>query len=277
MKPLSQLAKEHIITVAHRGASGGNVPCNTITAYKTALKQGADMIETDIDISADGVLIVFHPGMEKPHLGIDKRLNTLTFEEIKTLRYLNQDGVPTQFGVERFDDLLEEFKGKCYINIDKFWDNPAAIYKKVKSHGMVEQVLTKSGVNEKVTALLEELCPELPYMPIVRDSHPHHDELMKRSINYIGAEVLFADESSPLAGEAFIEKMHAVGKLVWVNAIIYNHKVQLAAGHSDDTALSQSEDMGWGWLADKGYDIIQTDWTGMLTEYLKRTDRYYRG
>ena len=44
---LRETAKDHKIIVAHRGVAGGNIPCNTIPAYETALKQGADMIETD--------------------------------------------------------------------------------------------------------------------------------------------------------------------------------------------------------------------------------------
>ena len=103
-----------------------------------------------------------------------------------------------------------------------------------------------------------------------------HEELMRRKFNYIGAEVLFTDDSSEMAQPEFIDKMHRDGKLVWVNAIIYNYRDQLSAGHSDDTSLCESPDLGWGWLADRGYDIIQTDWTQMMIEYLKRTDKYYR-
>ena len=70
--------------------------------------------------------------------------------------------------------------------------------------------------------------------------------------------------------------MHRDGKLVWVNSIIFDYKVQLSAGHSDDTALTESMELGWGWLADRGYDLIQTDWPLMLIEFLKKTNRYYR-
>ena len=76
--------------------------------------------------------------------------------------------------------------------------------------------------------------------------------------------------------DEFIEKMHGDGKLVWMNSIIYNYKDQLCGGHSDDTALTESEDKGWGWIADKNVDFIQTDWTMMLIDYLKRTGKYYK-
>ena len=124
--------------------------------------------------------------------------------------------------------------------------------------------------------MLEELSPELPFMPIVKETHPLHEELMKKKINYIGAEVLFKTEDSQMCSPEFIDMMHRDGKLVWVNSIIYNYKDQLSAGHSDDSALTDSMDYGWGWLADKGFDMIQTDWPLMLIDYLKKTGKYNR-
>ena len=273
---IKKTTSEHILIVAHRGVAGGNIPCNTMTSYETALKQGADMIETDLDFTSDGKLVIFHPGMEKHHLGIEGSIEKMPWDEVKKLRYVNGDDTPTQFGILTFDELLEAFKGRCYINIDKYWGNPEKIYKAIKAHGMVEQCLVKSALSDDVIKVLEELSPELPFMPIVKEVHPQHEALMKKKINYIGAEVLFKTEDSLMCSPEFIDMMHKDGKLVWVNSIIYNYKDQLAAEHSDDTSLSESMDKGWGWLADKGFDMIQTDWPLMLTNYLKETGKYYR-
>lgn len=273
---LKEKAKENIIIVAHRGAAGGNIPCNTMTAYEIALRQGADMIEVDVSCSKDGKLFLFHPGMEIEHLDKDISLPELPYRKIRNIRYVNYDKTPTQFRIAGFDDFLEQFKGRCFINIDKFWSNPEKIYQAVKRHGMTDQILVKSSISKNVLKVLEELCPELPYIPIVREKHPLHEELMKKNINYLGAEVLFKKDNSYLASEEFIDMMHRDGKLVWVNSIIYDYKEQLSGGHSDDTAMTVSEDYGWGWLADRNFDFIQTDWTMMLVEYLKRTGRYYK-
>lgn len=273
---LTEKAKENIIIVAHRGAAGGNIPCNTMTAYEIALKQGADMIEADVSCSCDGKLFLFHPGMEIEHLGKNISLSELPYKEIRNLRYINYDKTSTQFGIADFDDFLESFKGRCFINIDKFWGNPEKIYKAVKRHNMTDQILVKSKISKPVLKVLEELCPELPFIPIVSERHPQHNKLMKMNINYLGAEVLFKKDKSHLASEAFIDMMHRDGKLVWVNAIIYDYKKQLSGGHSDDTAMTVSEDYGWGWLADRNFDFIQTDWTMMLVDYLKKTGKYYR-
>ena len=273
---LFEKAKENIIIVAHRGASGGNIPCNTMAAYEIALKQGADMIEADVSCSKDGKLFLFHPGMEKEHLGKRISLSRRNYSNIKNLHYINYDNTPTQFTIADFDDFLENFKNRCFINIDKYWDNPEKIYEAVKRHNMTDQILVKSKISDKVISVLENLSPELPYIPIVSEKHPLHKELMKKKINYVGAEVLFKKDTSYLASDEFIDMMHRDGKLVWANAIIYDHKAQLSGGHSDDSALTVSEDFGWGWLADKGFDFIQTDWTMMLVDYLKKNNKYYR-
>jgi glycerophosphoryl diester phosphodiesterase len=275
---LRESARDHRLIVAHRGVAAGNIPCNTMTAYEIALKQGADMIETDLNQTADGELVIFHPGMEPAHLGVSGRIEKMTWEEVRQLRYVNYDHVPTQFGLVRFDDLLETFKNRCYINVDKFWGHPKEIYEAIKRHGMIDQVLVKSSLTnaDRVLSVLEEVAPELPFIPVVKEAHPLHEALMKRNINYVGVEVLFEKDNSPLASEAFIEQMRKDGKLTWVNSIIYNTAAQLSGGHSDDTAFTESMEYGWGWLADRDFDLIQTDWPMMLIQFLKETGRYYR-
>lgn len=273
---LFDTAKKNIIVVAHRGTSGGNIPCNTLASYGIALKQGADMIEVDVEMSADGKLFVFHPGMEPWHLFHRERISRMKTEDIAKLRFINTDAASTQFGINTFDEILDAFKGKCYINVDKFWGHPKEIADAIRRHKMEDQILVKSSLSERVLNVLEEVAPDIPFMPIVRNTHEQHESLMKRPINYIGAEVLFEHEDADVASLQFIDRMHRDGKLVWANSIIYDYREQLAAGHSDDTALTQDEEIGWGWLADRGFDFIQTDWPIMLINYLKSSGRYYR-
>lgn len=57
MNPLVDLTAHPII--AHRGASS-EAPENTIPAFELAVEQGADAIEFDIQITADGLPVVMH-------------------------------------------------------------------------------------------------------------------------------------------------------------------------------------------------------------------------
>ena len=272
-----EAAKKNVLIVAHRGVSGGNIPCNTMAAYEIALMQGADVIEMDVDMSADGQLVVFHPGREFEHLSIAESFENATWDDISRYRYVNAgERCPTQFGVLKLDDFLENFKDRCFINVDKFWEHPNEIYQAIHKHNMDSQVIVKSAPSDEVFRVLEAVAPHLQFMPIVSEENTVHEILKTKKLNYIGAEVLFTSDESKVASDEFIEMMHKDNKLVWANAIIYNYREQLAAGHSDDTALTESMDKGWGWLSDKGFDFIQTDWPLMLIEYLKKTNRYYR-
>ena len=122
---------------------------------------------------------------------------------------------------------------------------------------------------------MEEAAPDVAYLPIVWNTYHHHEELLRRNINYVGAEVIFTSENAQVASDEMIERMHGDGKLIWVNAFdLGRHK--LTAGHSDDVSLNESPDQGWGWLADRVFDMIQTNWGGEVIDYLKRSQKYYR-
>ena len=275
---LRETAKDHRIIVCHRGVTGGNIPCNTMPAYQIALLEGADMLETDVSTTGDGELVIFHPHMEADQLGAPGcDISQMPWSQVKELRYTNADNTHTQFGLLKLDEFLEAFKGKCYINIDKFWGNPVGIYHTVKRHDMIDQVLVKSHISQEVIRVLEEVGPEIAFMPVVYEEvHPALEALKHRNVNYVGVEVVFSREDSELCSEKFLEGLRADGKLSWVNSLIYNSKKQLSGGHSDDTAFTVSMDYGWGWLAQKNFDMIQTDWPGHLIRYLKSTNQFYR-
>ena len=270
-------AKEKMIICAHRGVWTGNIPCNSLPAYEIALAQGADMIETDVTASADGELFIFHPEQEKRQLGKDIDIRTMKADEVRELHMVTLDGTATAHKLLTLDDLLEHFKDRCYINIDKFGDNPELIVKKLKKHNIAEQIIVKSSPKPKSLDVMESLAPEIQYLGVIGNYNAdYHTELMNRKMNYVGLEVVFAEEDAYIASDEFIERVHGDGKLIWGNSILYNYKKLLAASHSDDTALTEDMDIGWGYFAKKGFDIIQTDWPLALSLYLEKTGQMYK-
>ena len=276
MKHILDTAKERILIAAHRGTAGGNIPCNTLASYEIALRQGADIVEIDVAVSADRKLFVFHPGMEPAHLCIPGRLANLPAGIIEQLKLTNQDNVPTMDKIATLDEVLDLIKGRAYVNIDKFWTAMPEITECVRRHGMQNDVIVKTSADPKWFDMVEEIAPELPYMPIVKKEDKVTEALLKRKINLVGAEVIFTTEEDQTASPEYIEWMHKNGLLLWVNAIIYNYKDQLSAGHSDDVAMVSDPDYGWGWLVDRGYDIIQTDWALPLRLYLDEAGKRAR-
>lgn len=256
------------LIAAHRGAASGNIPCNTWVAYEAALMQGADIIELDVSRSADGELFVFHPGEEPNHLRCDRLIKDMTADEVRKLRYVNMDNKPTELGVSTLDEIFERLKNRCIINIDKFPFYMEDIARAVRRHGMVDQVIVKTNAKPELFDAVEQIAPDLPYMIFARCSDDVSEMLKGRKMNYRGTEIIFESEDCPVAQHAYIERMHKLGLKVWANAIVFNYLKVLSAGHNDDISVAGRPDEGWGWLIDLGVDMIQTDWPGMLRQYM---------
>jgi glycerophosphoryl diester phosphodiesterase len=70
--------------IAHRGASKDR-PENTLAAFREALRQGADGIELDVQLSRDGVPVVYHDRTLSRAGGGRRRVADLTFRELRRL------------------------------------------------------------------------------------------------------------------------------------------------------------------------------------------------
>ena len=260
---------DNVQVVAHRGAAGSNIPCNTIPAFDIALKGGASILEMDLFKSTDGKIFIFHTGKEPYQLNKNIDLTKLDSEEIKKLRLINVDFYPTQWGINSFDDVLEHFKGRCILNLDRIGDCIPDVIKAVERHNMKDQVLLKHAPIPSVLKIIEDVAPDYMFMPIYMEEDNASGIIEKMNINYIGAELVFKTEESPVIQPEYIESMKKSGKTLWGNAVLYNYKIPLSAGHTDDVSMIDDPDKGWGWLVDHGFDIIQTDWTYQCCKYLK--------
>ncbi|MBS6729614.1 MAG: glycerophosphodiester phosphodiesterase family protein [Lachnospiraceae bacterium oral taxon 082] len=260
---------DNVQIVAHRGAAGSNIPCNTIPAFDIAIKGGASILEMDLFKSTDGKIFIFHTGKEPYQLNKNIDLTKLDSEEIKKLRLINVDFYPTQWGINSFDDVLEHFKGRCILNLDRIGDCIPDVINVVKRHNMKEQILLKHAPIPSVLKIIEDVAPDYMFMPIYMEEDNASEIIEKMNINYIGAELVFKTEESPVIQPEYIESMKKRGKTLWGNAVLYNYKIPLSAGHTDDVSMIDDPDKGWGWLVDHGFDIIQTDWTYQCCKYLK--------
>ena len=262
------LLQKKPLLAAHRGVCGANIPCNTLAAYAIALQQGADIIELDVSKSLDGELFAFHPGMEPVYLKCGKMISEMTAKEVREVPLLNQDEVPTHYRVPTLEEALAFLKDKAYINVDKFWTDVEGITACIRRAGVERQAIVKTYLEEDALREVEKFAPDLMFMPMVRHKDESTEMLLKRNINLIGNEVLFDRETDAVISDAYIAEMHRKGLLIWANAIVYNEKDVISAGHTDDVSLTEDPDLGWGWLIRKKVDIIQTDWPLMLKQYI---------
>ena len=258
-----------VLIAAHRGTAGGNIPCNTLAAYELALRDGADIIELDVARSADGVLLCFHPGKEHVMYHDPTPIAQMTGDAALRRLLRNQDLDETVYTAPLLDDAFEMLKKRCRIAVDKFWMAMPEITDCIRRHGMAEQVLCKIPGELPYYEACAQIAPELPILPVLRGSDPFTGTEAEQGIRQAGTEVLFAAEDDVLASAEYIDSIHRRGQLLWVNAIVYNRTDILSAGHTDDRAVAGDYEGGWGWLVDRGFDIIQTDFTAQLKRYLR--------
>lgn len=262
-----------VLVAAHQGVCrSGYVLGNTLEAFDIALNDGADIIELDATLSAEGTVFTFHPGTENVRLGLEKNiLNKMNDSEIRELRQIFPDGHKTYFPVYSLEESLSYLKGRCLINVDKSWTCPEQIMKVVKKVGVEDQVIFKSNIRGdnwmKELHDMELYAPHIKYMPVFYESDLASSIIENMNINFYGAEICFKTEESELCSEKFIDMMQSKGRKLWVNAIVFNYRTVLSAGHTDNASLKNPED-GWGWIARKGFDICQTDWTRHCRQYL---------
>ncbi|WP_172582139.1 glycerophosphodiester phosphodiesterase [Subtercola boreus] len=169
--------------IAHRGASSV-APENTIASFDAALAAGADAIEVDLQLTADGVAVVIHDDR------LDRTTDLVGDVEGTDARSLASADAGTWFApafagarVPTFDDLIAwaarhpgigwllEFKGR--------WEERslAPELEKVRLAGMVARTVVQSFDVDTVRALgatapdvrLEVLVSELPGLPARRE------------------------------------------------------------------------------------------------------------
>src|SRR5262245_41907008 len=98
------------IPFAHRGGAS-DAPENTMPAFEYAIGLGYRYIETDVQVTADGVLAAFHDSNLKRTCDIDRRLGDMTWNELRDARVDGKAPIP----------LLEDILGSwpaVRVNID---------------------------------------------------------------------------------------------------------------------------------------------------------------
>ena len=85
--------------LAHRGlaidAAGGPLDENTIPAFMRAQEVGATHIESDIQVTADGVAVLFHDETLLRVAGVDRRIDQLTMAQLNEVPLEHGGHIPT--------------------------------------------------------------------------------------------------------------------------------------------------------------------------------------
>ena len=147
--------------IGHRGASAA-APENTLAAFRLAQQQGADGIEFDVQLSADGVPVVIHDDTVERTTNGRGRVSDLTLAQLQTLDAGQGEPIPTLAQV--FAEFGTDFLYNLEIKNDHQTDQGAekAIAACIHQYGVQAQLLISSfnpAALERVYALLGDEVP----------------------------------------------------------------------------------------------------------------------
>ncbi|MDQ0214480.1 glycerophosphoryl diester phosphodiesterase [Oikeobacillus pervagus] len=151
------------IVAAHRGVPS-LAPENTMAGYRLAYELGADLIETDLQITKDGHIVIMHDHTVNRTTDGTGQVSDLTLEEIRSLDAGIKFG--PQFKGEKvptFKEFLQEFKEKDVVLLIELKDTgiEEQVIKEIEEENMEKQVVLQSFDLGSMTKL-NKLKPELP-------------------------------------------------------------------------------------------------------------------
>lgn len=100
-----QESRDLFVNYAHRGASE-YTPENTLLAFYTGMYMGANGIETDVQMTKDGVLVLFHDKTITRMMGAEGSVSDYTLEELRQFT-MEKNGRIDKIAV--FEDFLKQF------------------------------------------------------------------------------------------------------------------------------------------------------------------------
>ncbi len=197
--------------IAHRGASA-EAPENTLRAFERALAVGAEGIELDVQVTRDGVAVVFHDSTLTRLTGAQGRIADFTLSEIMEFR-IQGEPIPT------LADALAATRECAVLQIEIKKDVPVApVLEAIRRTPSTGQIILASF---EISILSEAaaLAPHLPRMLIadapagIRAPTAVALSLLHTmtSVGGSGISVCHRVIRSPL----FVEMVHRHGALLW--------------------------------------------------------------
>lgn len=163
--PLDSSVLTETEITAHRGSSK-RAPENTLAALETAIDEMADYAEIDVQTTSDGVVVVCHDLNLKRLAGVNRRLGSMTYGEVRDLdvgSWFGPDFAGEQ--IPTLEEALDDCKGRIKLNIElknigDRTDLPEQVVEMIRDREMQEQCVITS-VKLDYLVRVKEADPDL--------------------------------------------------------------------------------------------------------------------
>lgn len=224
------------LIIAHRGASAER-PENTLAAFRRALALDVDGIELDVQVTRDGVPVVFHDSSLRRLTGATGLIAGKTWAELRLLRVRGREPIP------RLADVLRLTRGLAVVQIELKSGPVSRVVRAIKAARAAEWVILAS-FDARLVAEARELAPAIPRMLI--SGGRLAPALLVRRLAACGAVGLSVDQRA-VRSAAWVRHFKMRGYAVWAWTVNDLPTARRLAGWGvdallgDDPALLKSE------------------------------------
>jgi len=255
---------KRVMVASHR-ADWRGWPENSLPAIESAIQMGVDIIELDLQQTADGELIIMHDATINRTTTGKGRISEMTLDSIRQFRLKNGVSIKTNHTIPTLREVLVVCKGRVLINLDKadrYFDKVVPL---LEETGTTRQIIMKGRKSaEEVRELYGNYLDEVIYMPVIDMDTPESVDQFKAHLlsHPCAFELCFRGDDQYVKQAS---KMAKGKSLIWINTLWDT----LCGGHEDDKAVL-APDAHYGYLTDTlGARIIQTDRPQFLITYLQ--------
>lgn len=154
---------------AHRGGPMPGYPENCIETFKNALEYQPCLIECDVARTKDGTLVMMHDDTVDRTTTGTGLVDSLTFEEVRALRLIDNEGDTTNYQVPTFGEVLDWAKDNAILTVDmKPSVSPEEIVNAIHDHDAEGAALVITYTTEQA-AKVHALDPNLVLSCTVRN------------------------------------------------------------------------------------------------------------
>lgn len=139
-----------VLAFAHRGGSLEGAE-NTLEAFEHAIACGFRYLESDVQATSDGVLVLFHDDTTERLTGAQGTIAERTWDEVRQLKVLGTGTIP------RFDEVLSSWPD---VNLNLDAKTPEAVdplCRAMEAQNLFERICLASFSKRSIDALRDRL------------------------------------------------------------------------------------------------------------------------
>jgi glycerophosphoryl diester phosphodiesterase len=150
-----------MLVIGHRGAPAEAVE-NSLSSFVAALRSGAHMMETDLQLTPDGHLVIHHDPTTRRLFKISRTIAREPLERLLLLRYGNGDRLLTLI------ELLELIQGQIPVNLElKARGSGAALLRFLAARPYDGRLLISSPHLEELR-VVRDAALDMPLGPVAK-------------------------------------------------------------------------------------------------------------